>query len=543
MPKWYVIFFCLLAGNALAGGADEASRVVLVANRADPDSQRIAEHYALRRGVPVANIISLDMPMQETITWREFVLSIWQPLQDELVDREWIDGIAMSLHDDYGRRKIAFSGHRISYLVLCRGVPLRIKHEPTLMSEVKGLTDRAQFRTNRSSVDSELSLLAAGNYNINAFIPNPLFRKESPAELILENVVRVSRLDGPTAKDVFGMIDGALQAEREGLVGRAYVDSQGPYPRGERWLKRTAKVFRDLNFPLTERDETGTFPQNARFDAPALYAGWYTTNADGPFTLPGFRFAPGAVAMHIHSYSAHTLRSDSKSWCGPLLARGAVATCGAVYEPYLELMHHPDLLFKGLAEGMTLGEAGYYAVSVLSWQNVLIGDPLYRPFQRSQTEQWMRRDEVSPQLTPYVILREMQRLQSAGLIDDAVALANREQKARPSLPVGVALAEILTEKGDVAGAARAVGFARYLKRVEVNSWGLLSATVPYLTAGGKGKSAVEVYRNLLALKLAPKELRIQWLAEAIKVAHGIGDMRQGMDWEREKTQLAAEPIK
>ena len=112
----------------MASGADGAAWVVLVTNRADPDSQRIAEHYALRRGVQVENIISLEMPKKETITWREFVLTVWRPLQDELVNRGWIDSVAMSLHDEYGRRKMAFSWHMMSYLIVCRGVPLRIKN-------------------------------------------------------------------------------------------------------------------------------------------------------------------------------------------------------------------------------------------------------------------------------------------------------------------------------------------------------------------------------------------------------------------------------
>ena len=524
----------------MASGADGAAGVVLVTNSADPDSQRIAEYYALRRGVPVENIISLEMPKQETITWREFVLMVWQPLQDELVNRGWIDSVAMSLHDEYGRRKMAFSGHNMSYLIVCRGVPLRIKNDPSLVTKVKGMPDNPQMRTNRSSVDSELSLLAVGNYNINSYVPNPLYRMDEPQQLILESVVRVSRLDGPSARDVFGMIDGALEAERNGLIGRAYVDTKGPYPQGERWLKVTAEELKKKNFPTTQRDEKGTFSIGARFDAPALYAGWYTSNVNGPFTLPGFRFAPGAVALHIHSYSAQTLHSESQSWCGPLLARGAAATVGAVFEPYLQFMHHPNLLFKGLAQGMTLGEAAYYSLPSLSWQNVLVGDPLYRPFQRSFTEQWIRRDEISRRLSPYLVLREMDRLKSADHTEDAMALGRSEQKERPSLPVGLALAEMLTEQGDAIGAARVLGFAHYLKKVDVNDWGLLAETVPFLIAGGNAKEGLDVYRNLLATKLVPKVLRELWLKEGIKVAHAAEEMRQAIDWENERTRSVGE---
>lgn len=543
MRMWslVVLGWCLLAVPLQAD--DEASRMVLLVNEADPDSRKVAEYYAERRGVPLENIISLEMPVEETITWREFVLTIWQPLQDELMEREWIDGIAMNLRDDFGRRKVVFSGHRISYLVVCRGVPLRVKNDPALYRPVKALPERGELRTNRAAVDSELCLIAAGNYNINAFLPNPLYNKKEPPELLKENVVKVSRLDGPTVADVLGMIDGAIEAERDGLIGRAYVDIKGPYAHGERWLKQTAELFDSLGVPMTERSEKGTFALGSRFDAPVLYAGWYTGNVNGPFRMPGFRFATGAIAVHIHSYSASTLRSDNRSWCGPLIARGVAATCGAVYEPYLDFMHRPNMLFKGLSEGMSLGEAAFYSVMVLSWQNVLVGDPMYRPFKKSFEEQWSQLEATSPRKRPYLVLREMKRLEKAGLADDAISLARSEQRDHPSLPVGAALAELLAGNDDASGAAQAVGFARYLKRIDSGNWGLLTSVVPYLMAGDEAESGVEVYRNLLAQQQVPKALRKAWLEEGSRVAHAAGNLQQAMDWDREKNRLNAEAKK
>ncbi len=50
-----------------------ADRVVILANADDPDSLRIARHYAEVRGVPAANLIALKLPTAESIAWREFV--------------------------------------------------------------------------------------------------------------------------------------------------------------------------------------------------------------------------------------------------------------------------------------------------------------------------------------------------------------------------------------------------------------------------------------------------------------------------------------
>jgi uncharacterized protein (TIGR03790 family) len=130
------LLLVLLAGGlarpALCAGDSLASSVIILANSADPDSLRLAAHYAAVRGVPVENLVALPMPAGETISWPEFVGAIWQPLQDELVRRGWIDAIRTPLVDAVGRKKYAMVGHRIAYLVVCRGVPLRIADDPQL---------------------------------------------------------------------------------------------------------------------------------------------------------------------------------------------------------------------------------------------------------------------------------------------------------------------------------------------------------------------------------------------------------------------------
>jgi len=112
----------------------------------------------------------------------------------------------------------------------------------------------------------------------------------------------------------------------------------------------------------------------------ALYYGWYAGNIAGPFNQPGFKFVPGAVAAHIHSYSAATLRDENSGWAGPLVSRGAAATVGNVYEPYLELTAHLDVLNDRLLHGFTFAESVFMSSRVLSWMGVALGDPLYRPY-------------------------------------------------------------------------------------------------------------------------------------------------------------------
>ncbi|MES2696316.1 MAG: TIGR03790 family protein, partial [Verrucomicrobiota bacterium] len=315
--------------------------------------------------------------------------------------------------------------------------------DSALAADALPFTKRAEFRTNQSAVDSELSLIAAGTYLINAFVPNPLFQNNAPTEHEKSQIVKVSRLDAPTFDAANALVDQALAAERTGLLGRAYVDIGGIHASGDRWLNSTATQIEDLGFDLTVDRDPATLPATARIDAPALYFGWYAGNLNGPFTSPDFRFPPGAIALHIHSYSAHTLRSPTAGWVGPLLARGVTATLGNVSEPYLELTHQPQLFMKALARGATLVDAAYYALPALSWQAILIGDPLYRPFVVSLDDQINHLATLPPRLAGYAVLRRMRQLEAAHQPTEALALASKTQGIAPSLAVGYALASRL----------------------------------------------------------------------------------------------------
>lgn len=519
-------------GVMWAHGAEEnlAARVILLANRDDPDSVRIARHYAEVRGVPSANIVALKLSSAETITWREFITTLWEPLLDELLRAKWIDGIPMALTDPVGRKKVAVYSHRIAALVVCRGVPLRIETDGALFSE-SPFTQKAEFRTNQGAVDSELSLLAHPNYPINAFVPNPLFQRETPSPSDPLQIVKVARLDGPTVESAVGLVDLAVAAERTGLLGRAYVDRGGPHASGDQWLDSVAEQLSRAGFAPTVDREAASMPATARCDAPALYFGWYSGNLDGPFALPGFRFPPGAIAMHIHSYSATTLRSPTVGWSGPLVARGATATVGNVFEPYLELTHRPNLLLRALLRGSTLVDAAYYSLPALSWQTVLIGDPLYRPFAVSLEAQLKTTDALPARLAGYAALRRIGELTATGQRDAALALARAAQRDTPGLAVGLALSGLLRDAGDYDGAANALGFVTVAKTFAADEWALAREAALQLEALGRPVRAVEVWRTLFAVESFPRELRTAWLREAVRAARAAKDADQASAWE------------
>lgn len=505
----------LVGTDAFAAPADNpAARVIILANASQPESVQLARYYAMRRDIPSANVIALPLPGDETIAWSAFVESVWQPLQDELIRRGWIDAVASARLDAAGRKRIAANGHRISYLVVCRGVPLRIANDPVRLMEAPFIAGQENLRTNQAAVDSELATLAQDDPGISAFLPNPLFRKTNPAAADLAQVVKVSRLDGPDAASARALVDHALEGERTGLLGRAYVDLGGPFPEGDRWLTEVAGTLTGLGFDTEVNRAPGTFEGADRFDAPVLYFGWYTTPLNGPMAAGGFRFPPGAVAMHIHSYSAPTLRSASEGWVGPLVARGATAVVGNVFEPFLELTHDPRVLLAVLRVGGTFGDAVFAAQPALSWQTIAIGDPLYRPFAVTLEEQLARRTQLPADRLPYAVIRQSHRLETLGNEREALALLRREFMARVSAPLALALAQKLEQAGDRAGAIAALTLLGRGPELTAGEWGMIRAAAQTLSALGASDPARELYRRLLGSPGLPADLAAQFEQEA-----------------------------
>jgi hypothetical protein len=150
--------------------------------------------------------------------------------------------------------------------------------------------------------------------------------------------------------------------------------------------------------------------------------------------------APGAIALHLHSFSAGTLRFDSAGWTPWLVKQGAAHTSGNVYEPYLSLTLRPDLLVDGLKRGLTVGEAAWYATPAVSWQGTLLGDPFYRPFARELPEQLADFQKKPDELGAYAVIRAAQ-LRPKEEAAKALADLDAAQRRTPSLPLAFALAQ------------------------------------------------------------------------------------------------------
>jgi len=416
------------------------ARVVVVANSRDPDSEPIARYYMQKRGIPDKNLILIDTPVEQDVTWGVFVDKVFNPLRARLVKDGWLQAYTTDAKDGEGRLRYVFYGNKIDFLVVCYGIPLRILNDPARLTPTPLTIEHKELNTNQAAVDGELSLLATPDTPIAGFVTNPLYNKLNPDVYSRAQVVKVARLDGPGITAVRGMIDSALEGEAHGLQGRAYIDMGGPHEEGENWLKSVSTSLRKLGFDLSEDHESSLFTWRTRFDAPAFYYGWYAAQPSGPISDPQFRFPPGAIAIHIHSFSGDYIRKADTHWVGPLIVRGAAATVGNVFEPYLSFTHHLDLFMDALAAGKTTGEAAYYSLPELSWMEIFVGDPLYRPFAVDLPNQL---NQPTPSnLSAYAIIRQMNLLQEQGRQTDAQALGQHQLELNPSYPLAYAVAQV-----------------------------------------------------------------------------------------------------
>lgn len=531
LRKIPLFVLCLLSvcGVPFVGcAAGEADSVVVLVNANDSESAEIARYYVEQRGIPKRNIISLKMPTKETVTVREFVDNIYNPLLNVLIDKEWMRVVKATGRDVVGRERVSIATHRISYLVTTRGVPLRISNDPTLLGTQMAQLPK-QFQVNHGSVDGELALLAGpANLPMTAFVPNPLFQQKTPTSVDAKRVIRVSRLDGPSLASVKQLIDRSLQAETEGLMGRAYFDIGGPHAKGDEWMAAAGdlavKAFFDTSFEKTKR------PMDARdrYDAPAIYMGWYRPNAYGPWREAKWSVPPGAIGFHLHSFSATTVRSTTKAWLGAFVNQGYCATVGNVYEPYLDYTHHPHLLLEALLAGKTFGEAAMYSNPSLSWQGVAIGDPLYRPFKVGLDEQL--KESMETPFSGYVSLRQINRLKAEGKVDDALSFARTQFVRQPSLPLAYKLAKLYAGQGNAKKAVEGLNVTRYITVFSKEEVVLVQQIADFLNQHDESALALDLYKKLNDQKGLAKALRINLLEGGAKIAVSEGDTRLASSW-------------
>lgn len=539
---WRLFLFIACCCTGQGWTDPDPASVLVLANANSRDSVRVARDYVRQREIPTSNLVALPLDMAESIDRRTFIDALANPLLEHLMDTGLVEAFDAGT-DGLGRKRVTVLKNPFRYLVLCYGVPVHITESDPIADDGEWRratlkahpTLAAQFETgplakNEASVDAELTLLLRRDQPLSGFVPNPFFQNRHPSAVT--DVLKVCRLDGPSARAAMHLVTSALRGEKHGLAGRAYIDEdarEGAYQKGNQWFQNCARLFAQAGFDLSHDTSPEPFPVTARFDAPVLYAGWYARHLTGPPSIEGFRFPDGAIAAHLHSFSASPLRSESQGWVGPLVHRGVAATFGNVAEPYLDFTHQFDAFYAALLNGWTLADAAYFAQPALSWQNIVVGDPLYQPFKVGLQQQLSQAgDPLRLLQDQYVYLRALNLKLAEGDESAALALAGQGMRTAPGPALALRMAQML-QQDDPRAAVKSIAFATNLKTISPDSRGLMLDVASSLAALHEPDLSLDIFQNIVTSFNTPQQ-SVPFLRKAIAAAQAANNLELLSQW-------------
>jgi uncharacterized protein (TIGR03790 family) len=337
-----------------------AENVLLVVNQESDVSKNIGDYYVLKRHVPLANVCKLKASTAEAIT-------------RDVFDREVVLPVAACIASKHIEDKIL-------YIVTTLGVPLKVL--PASATSNDG-----------ASVDSELALLYSDMHGrrhvLPGNIPNPYFNHSDATFRHADfPIYLVTRLAGYDFSDVSHMIDQSVAAHNRGkFVIDLKADDATP---GNSWLQSAARALPKERVVL---DTGKTVLYNQR-DVIG-YASWGSNDPDRKQRHLGFQWLPGAIMTEFVSTNGRTFTrppdtwnigtwTDQSTWfagapqtmTADYIHDGATGASGHTDEPYLGNTPRPDILLPAYYHGHNLAESYYLAIPALSWQNIVVGDPL-----------------------------------------------------------------------------------------------------------------------------------------------------------------------
>jgi uncharacterized protein (TIGR03790 family) len=494
--------------------AQGPGNVLLVVNTTSPVSRTVGDYYRQKRGIPGSNVCEIAAPVAEGIARADFERLIQTPVAQCLASRRLQD--------------------QVLYIVLAKGVPLRI--------EGRGGGDG-----DMASVDSELTMLyevlLGVSYPVKGKVPNPYFvvNRKTPRFARFSHrgfgMYLVTRLDGYDANGVKAMIDRGLAP---GKNGRFVLDlREKDETMGNAWLREAAARLRAVGVQPEQvlLETSGKFLTGQQ--KVLGYASWGANDPANQSRFLQHQWENGAILVEFVSTNARTFERPPAAWniaswkeknkyfagspqslIADYLEEGATGAAGAVAEPFLDAVPWPHMLFPAYASGLNLAESYYAAMPFLSWQMVVVGDPLVAPFSRPP----LPAAEARPPLDPALGLPRY-------FAQRRVVLHAKATGAPPALSHRVLAAERAAAAGNQAQAQRIADEALAKYPESIVAMNLVAGLNPDSTR------AVALYRKVVELQ-PNNALALNNLAyvlatrggqpqEALPYAARAADMAQG----------------
>ena len=356
----FLLLLNLLCG-CVASHAQGPANVLVVVNDRSSLSRNIGEYYVRKRAIPLPNVCHIQTPGEEGIERAAYDRSIVGPISECLREGSLTE--------------------QILYIVTTQGVPLRISGEGGLTGD-------------NAAVDSELALLYADlksgkPHALAGGLRNPFFGKSDAKFHHAEfPMYLVTRLAGYDFAGVRALIDRSLLAKHR---GKFVIDLKSDDDEeGNNWL-RNAAIRLPADRVVFDSSAKVLYKQTEVIG----FASWGSNDRNRHERYVGFQWLPGAIATEFVSTNGRTFARPPKGWnisdwesrskwfagspqtmTADYLEEGASAATGHVDEPYLAMTPRPDYLLPAYFSGRNLAESYYLSIPALSWQNIVIGDPL-----------------------------------------------------------------------------------------------------------------------------------------------------------------------
>ncbi len=355
------ILLLLLCASCLS--AQSPANVLIVVNDNSPISRDAGEYYARKRGIAMEHVCRIHSSVEETVTRADYTRQIAAPIAQFLRTHHLTE--------------------QILYIVTTAGVPLRIKNETGSAMTVDG-----------AAVDSELTLLYTDMHTgrphaTTGALPNPFFGKITASFSHPQfPIYLVTRLAAYDFEGIKGLVDRSLKAANR---GKFVIDLKSSGDgEGDNWLRDAAiKIPQDRL--IVDQSSTVLYDQTDVIG----YASWGSNDGHRQKRFLGFHWLPGAIMTEYVSTNARTFARPPDGWTlsdwntpklwfagspqtmtADYILEGVTGASGHVDEPYLIMCPRPDFLLPSYYQGRNLAESYYLAIRSLSWQNIVVGDPL-----------------------------------------------------------------------------------------------------------------------------------------------------------------------
>lgn len=352
--------------TAAAARALGPHEIVLLVNANSPDSREIANQYAKLRGVPLENLIYLDVPADfggdmSMISTQQFEQLIWTPAVAAVARRGIADHILAWVYSS-GFPVMINAPKQVSLhgMTFVRGnlpAPEAIDKAGFASRLFRGPSSPSGPRGPSLSLE-QFAMTLGTNLPLSAMSIGHVEPRGLPVREVIESLRFAVRSDCTRPDGAVNFVAG----EDVRAMARAWEPAS------------VAEELEKLGVPLVV---TTNEPDRTR-GLIGLQAGL----ADIDRFLNA-RLLPGSMAEHLTSSGA-VFANDSQSKIVKWIRAGAAGSAGTVTEPYALWPKFPHTrFFVHYASGCTMLES--FQQSLASpLQIFLLGDPLARPYGRAQ---------------------------------------------------------------------------------------------------------------------------------------------------------------